>query len=228
MSNEFQNVLAIDTALGGCSAGVCCGEKSLSRSEVMPRGQAQHLVPMVNTVMAEAGMAYDQLDAIITSVGPGAFTGLRIGMSTAKAFSQALGIPLYGVSTLQVLACGYHLSGAQDYPLGVVIETKRKDFYIQFFDEKAKPLGEPAALLAEEIDLLDLTQRAVFIGDGCVRLKKERSQFSYVEGYNLPDVDVMGKILRDNLDFAIVKDVAPIYLRDADVSLPKRQRRIQP
>ena len=83
---DFTNILALDTAMGGCTACAAAGDRVVSRSAQMPRGQAEHLVPFAQEVMQGVELAYEQLDAILCTIGPGAFTGLRIGMSAARAF----------------------------------------------------------------------------------------------------------------------------------------------
>ena len=90
-------VLALDTAQNACSVAVLDGDRVLaSATEPMQRGHQERLAPMVAEVMADAGVAFDQLDRIGVTAGPGSFTGLRVGLAFAKAMSLALDIPCIG------------------------------------------------------------------------------------------------------------------------------------
>ena len=84
-------ILGLDTCLSSCSVAVLDGERVLaSAREVMARGHQERLAPMAQAVMAEAGLAFDRLDRIAVTVGPGSFTGLRVGIAFAKGLALAL------------------------------------------------------------------------------------------------------------------------------------------
>ena len=104
------NILALDTTLGACSAAVArtgtgaYAPKVFSAYELRTREHAEAIVPMMTRVMDEAGLAYDELDAIAVTTGPGSFTGVRVGVSTARGLALALSLPLIGVTSLEVMA----------------------------------------------------------------------------------------------------------------------------
>jgi tRNA threonylcarbamoyladenosine biosynthesis protein TsaB len=100
-------VLAIDTALSACSVAITQGEETrVSRVELMARGQAERLAPLVDTLMSEASIRFTDLDRIAVTRGPGAFTGVRIGLAFARGLALALDKACVGLSTLEVLAAG--------------------------------------------------------------------------------------------------------------------------
>ena len=100
-----ERLLALDTAGTACSAAVwCAGKVRARRFEVMARGQSERLVPMIEAVMSEAGIAYGALDAVAVTLGPGGFTGVRIGLATARALALAWARPIIGVSNFEALA----------------------------------------------------------------------------------------------------------------------------
>jgi len=98
-------VLALDTALDACSVAIVRGDTVLADlSERMHRGQAERLAPMAREATAAAGVGFSELDRVAVTTGPGSFTGVRVGLSFARALALALGKPCVGVSTLEALA----------------------------------------------------------------------------------------------------------------------------
>ncbi len=98
-------VLAVDTALGACSAAVLDGNDVLAqRFECMERGHAEALAPMVQSVMREANLRFGDLARLAVTTGPGTFTGQRVGMAFMRGLRIALKLPLIGVTTLEAMA----------------------------------------------------------------------------------------------------------------------------
>ena len=150
-------VLALDTALEACSAAVTDGERVLAaRSEMMARGHQERLGTLVRKVMAEAGVAFSTLDRVGVSVGPGSFTGLRVGLAFAKGLGFALDRPVVGVGTLEALA-----ASANGKRVAAVVDAKRGQFWVQVF-EGGRPLTNPEALEPEAATALLRT----LLGDG--------------------------------------------------------------
>lgn len=138
-------VLAIDTSLDACSAAVVRGSDVLAvASELMQRGQAERLAPMVRDVVRNAGKSFADLDRVAVTIGPGSFTGVRVGLSFARALAVALGRPCLGVSTLEALALG---DGDDGLRAGV-IDTPGAS-YVALYDNGA-PLIPPRACHAAE------------------------------------------------------------------------------
>lgn len=130
-------VLVIDTTLGACTAGVSEGGSVLGqRSEVMSRGHSERLGGFVRDAVAEAGGGFGSIERIGVTVGPGSFTGLRVGLAFALGLGQALGRPVVGISSLQALA--QSADGEQIGLIASVIDARRGEVYLQTFLE-----GEP-------------------------------------------------------------------------------------
>jgi tRNA threonylcarbamoyladenosine biosynthesis protein TsaB len=221
--SEFQNILAFDTALQGCSVGVCAHGKVFTKAEPMTSGQGEKLVPMINEVLAEARLTFKEIDAIVTTLGPGAFTGLRIGLSAAKAFGLSLDKPVFGITTLQALALQYAKERSQAHPLAVILESKREDFYFQTFSNDAKPDSDARAISGAEITKIVSKGDHVLIGDGVERFARP---VTIEAQYLLIDAGFIAKFFYENKNTDVfTKNLEPVYLRGADVTTPKKQIR---
>jgi tRNA threonylcarbamoyladenosine biosynthesis protein TsaB len=228
----FENILFLDTALGGSVAAIYKAQSRgcTAKTNDAPRGQAETLMPMVMSVMEEAGAEFKDLDAVITTIGPGAFTGLRIGLATAKGLGLALELPVFGITSLQALALSYveHEAAPAEH-FSVVVETRRDDFYVQSFDPAAKPVDEAASLIWEEI----AEQGAgILTGDAVERYVGLLQAAGSVCAANVtplklvkPDSVCTAFMDVEKQSTMFMKDPDPVYLRAPDVSKPKRKPR---
>ncbi|WP_413732852.1 tRNA (adenosine(37)-N6)-threonylcarbamoyltransferase complex dimerization subunit type 1 TsaB [Sodalis sp. RH20] len=99
-------ILALDTATEACSAALWINGEISERFEISPREHTRRILPMVDSLLAEAGIELAQLDALAYGRGPGSFTGVRIGIGIAQGLALGAGLPMIGVSTLAALAQG--------------------------------------------------------------------------------------------------------------------------
>jgi tRNA threonylcarbamoyladenosine biosynthesis protein TsaB len=144
-------ILSIDTCLGASAVAVLDGERVLAtRNEPMTRGHQERIGMIAREAMAEARIAFDDLTRIGVTVGPGSFTGLRVGLAFAKGLATALSIPCVGVTTLEAMAFGIPGFTA------AVLDARMSQVYIQVFAggvslmaPDALEVGEAAARLAE-------------------------------------------------------------------------------
>jgi len=124
-------VLALDTCLAACSAAVLGGDETLAASSLpMVKGHQEHLGPMIGSLMAKAGLDFAAVDLIAVTIGPGSFTGLRVGLAFAKGLAFALGRPCAGVGVLPALAA----SAAEPGLCAAVVGAGRERVYVQVFD----------------------------------------------------------------------------------------------
>ncbi|MFN3825856.1 MAG: tRNA (adenosine(37)-N6)-threonylcarbamoyltransferase complex dimerization subunit type 1 TsaB [Pseudorhodobacter sp.] len=121
-------ILAFDTSAAHCAAALLSdGRIVAARTESMEKGQAERLIPLLEEVLAEAGLAWRDLTALAVGTGPGNFTGIRISVSAARGLALGLGIPALGVTRLEALAHGL------PRPLRVVEDARRGSVYVQGF-----------------------------------------------------------------------------------------------
>lgn len=153
-------VLVIDTCLSACQAAVLDGGRIAVRSEAMERGQQERLAGMVAEVMAEAGLGFADISRIGVTVGPGSFTGLRVGLAFAKGLGLALGVPVVGIGALEALATG------RRGRVAAALDARRDQVHLQIFDD-GRPLAEPEALhIAEAVGRLASLAPGRLVGAG--------------------------------------------------------------
>ena len=209
-------VLALDTAAGACSAAVTRdGAVLAARSEPMTRGHQERLAPLVREAMAEAGVAFPELDRIGVTVGPGSFTGLRVGLAFAKGLGLALGKPCLGVGTLEALAASDPGPGLT----AAVIDAKRDQVYLQAFESgvavmapDALPVETAAARLAE----LWRGGPLRLIGPGAALLAMAAPGAEVVERSAPDPVAICALVARKPASAG----ARPLYLRAPDAKLP--------
>ncbi len=160
------HLLALDCAGGACSAAVWRDGAVRSRQlELMTRGHAERLVPMIDAVMSEAGADFADLEALAVTVGPGGFTGVRIGLATARGLALAAGLPILGISNFRAVAAAVPEAERGDRQLAVLIDAKRKEVYLQVFGAELAPCGPPVSLLPETLADHLGTGAYLFAGD---------------------------------------------------------------
>lgn len=146
-------ILAFDTALTSCSAAVAvAGTVAAVRNEALQRGHAERVVPMIQEVMEQAGIDFPALDLIAVTVGPGTFTGVRIGLAAARAMALPGGTPVLGLGTLEAVA----FANPGDEPLFVALDARRGEVYCQLFSASGQALDETRALPLVEAAALAL------------------------------------------------------------------------
>lgn len=233
MGKKIRYILAIDSALNGC--GVCLynvqdPKTSITEKKFISRGQAEALVPMVDSVIGSSDIAFGDIDLIATTIGPGTFTGLRVGISAAKSFSLALSLPMLGFSTLEVLAEEYFKKvDNNDANLCVLLDSKREDYFCQIWDNQKSVLYEASAMASDVVVEAVGLEKTVFIGDGLERFQSKVGTLHnavYQDLFVQPNPQVLAEMaFRKSIDIKVFSDIAPLYLRGADISRPKKPAR---
>ncbi len=164
-------ILCIETATPICSVAVVSEEGILSLRELTDgNAHASMLTSLINEAVAKAGIPLQQLDAVAVSMGPGSYTGLRVGMSTAKGLCYALDKPLIAVDTLQALASRYwqlNPSAPQTW-IVPMIDARRMEVYCAVFDENMNKQEQTTASIIDEQSFVDIRTRhkVIFVGNG--------------------------------------------------------------
>ena len=199
-------ILALDTSMAACSAAVHDSGKLLASCFIaMERGQAEAIAPMVKEVMADAGLDFKALHRIAVTVGPGTFTGVRIGLAMARGLGLALSIPVTGIDSLQAIAAN---EVETEGPLLVVADARRNEVYSALY-VGGKMLSPPAVIA---LDKLVIPPRATITGTAADAVIAANSDLRRGRGGDVPDAAKFGAIPLD--DTGIMP--APLYLRAPD------------
>jgi tRNA threonylcarbamoyl adenosine modification protein YeaZ len=197
-----------------------------------PNAHGERLAPLIDRVLSMKAVDPASLDAIAVGLGPGPFTGLRVGVVTAKTMGHALGVPTYGVCSLDVIAFAHRLART---PFVVVTDARRKQVYWRRYDDTARPVGPP------EIDLpVDLADRlrgsiGAVVGPavdlypaafaGFARPSAELAEAP--AGY--PCASMLAAIVMDRvLARAPSDELTPMYLRRPDAQPPGKPKQVTP
>ncbi len=162
-------LLALDTALSACSACLydsVQGKVLRQESLIMDKGHAEALMPLVERLLAESGTDPTALDRIVTSVGPGSFTGLRVGISAARGLALAIGCDCVGVSTLSAFAAPF-ITAQPDAPVACAIDARHDNVFFTLIGPGGKALIAPALTPARDAaEAARNAQASVVTGNG--------------------------------------------------------------
>jgi tRNA threonylcarbamoyladenosine biosynthesis protein TsaB len=162
MTNEYRApdvplILSFDTSNQTCSVTLYKDHILYSQSDSMIRGHSEALLPMILDGLSEAGTGFEAIDLIAVGVGPGAFTGVRIGVAAARGLSLVLKKPSVGITTMDAIAAGVSSEMLRGRSLIVALDTKRRDFYLSVFGEDRSAID--GTQIATPDDLIGLVRR---------------------------------------------------------------------
>lgn len=225
------NILALDTALGACSAAVLTSDRVLAEEhEIMLRGHAEALAPMVQRVMRDAAVPFSALQSIAVTVGPGTFTGQRVGLAFARALAVALKIPVSATTTLEVMAEEALATNAHAQLAIVAADAKRNEIYLSALAADGRILIPPQLALVAVVPALitaiagDPGHVVALAGTGAMMIRPLLDQ----AGLNMVDSEIRQPRARYVAVAATRRPrpegARPLYLRPPDARLPGTRR----
>ncbi|MCO6187377.1 tRNA (adenosine(37)-N6)-threonylcarbamoyltransferase complex dimerization subunit type 1 TsaB [Rhizobium sp. L1K21] len=204
-------LLAIDTSGADCSAAVydCDAAAVLAeRQETIGKGHAEKLMGMIDAVLHDCGLDMAEIGKIGVVVGPGSFTGIRVGVSVARGFGLALGVPLASVTTLETLAYDAVRQSGSEEPILTVMDAKRGQVYLQLFGADGGALDDPFVMEIDAARAFYAANPARLAGSGSALLRGFEAS---PEIDHLP-IDVVAAIAARKA----TGKPAPLYLRGPD------------
>ncbi|NND74721.1 MAG: tRNA (adenosine(37)-N6)-threonylcarbamoyltransferase complex dimerization subunit type 1 TsaB [Ilumatobacter sp.] len=220
-------ILGIETATERVSVALGGHEGVIGLFEVTKgRRHAETLVPAIDFVCSQAGIELDEISLVAVDVGPGLFTGMRVGLASAKAFAQALRIPMIGISSLDLLAFPCRHTDRVVVP---VIDARRSEVFYAMYRQVpggVQQVAEPTVGPVEDLiaDLMARSQDVLLVGDGALRYRDEILDDFHCEigGDAHPSAGPLvllahARALRE--DWVNPWEIEPIYLRGPDAKI---------
>lgn len=228
-------ILGIDTSSKRCS--VCILEDTNKIIELHSddeRTHSQKLMPLINDLFQKSNMTLKDIDIIACSIGPGSFTGVRIGISTAKAFSDALNKQAIGISSLESLAYNAKDNITNNDIVCSVIDAKNDNVYFGIFDNNFNKLEDLSTCSIDELvsKLRNYNSNILFIGDGGITYKEifknnfnERAKFAEEEKNLASSISIAELAYNKYVNNTFNASLSPLYLRksQAERSLEERK-----
>jgi tRNA threonylcarbamoyladenosine biosynthesis protein TsaB len=217
-------ILALDTATLTASAALLDGDAIRSAGDARADTHSEQLLPLLDRVLAAAGLAPADVDAVACGAGPGSFTGLRIGLATAKGLCFALGRPLVLVSSLATLAFA-----ARGRATLALLDARKKELYAGIFDADGAPLAPERVLAPERLEdyVRAVDRRLVVVGDGAAAYPAVAARAGDVlaGARPTPDARALARLAAERLAAGEVADLStasPTYIRasEAEIATP--------
>lgn len=228
----MSNIINIETSTDVCSVALTSEGQVLEHHENYEgQNHAQVLSSFIDSAMKYATTREIKLDAVAVSLGPGSYTGLRIGLSEAKGLCFGLNVPLIGINTLKLLTVSVMFSHFfdEDTLFAPMIDARRKEVYTAVYDLALREVMAPQPLILDEDSYRQVLEshKVVFFGNGSDKardiIKSDNAVF--IGGIKPVAVDMLAlseKAMREN-DFIDVAYSTPLYLKEYQTTVPKKQ-----
>jgi tRNA threonylcarbamoyl adenosine modification protein YeaZ/ribosomal-protein-alanine acetyltransferase len=213
-------ILALDTSMAACSVCIYDADRDAvlaQRMALMGRGQAEALAPMVQDAMQEAGVAYSSLNRVAVTIGPGTFTGVRIGLAFARGLGVSLGIPVAGFNSLAAIACN---DRSASRPIIVASDARNHEIYLGVYGADGEERSPPAVFkLADAKNFLP-EKPVTIIGTGADAVLEGTANHRHVRSQagDFPNAANFARLATLMQPTGFPPE--PLYLRPPDVKLP--------
>uniref|UniRef100_A0AAU2V436 tRNA (Adenosine(37)-N6)-threonylcarbamoyltransferase complex dimerization subunit type 1 TsaB n=1 Tax=Streptomyces sp. NBC_00003 TaxID=2903608 RepID=A0AAU2V436_9ACTN len=214
-------LLAVDTATPAVTVALHDGTAVVAESrQVDARRHGELLLPAVDRVLAEAGLKLDAVTDLVVGVGPGPYTGLRVGLVTAATFGSVLGVPVHGLCTLDGLAYASGIEG----PFAVATDARRKEVYWARYDDFRTRSGEPG--VDRPADIADELSGLPVVGAGALLYPEA---FPEARGPEYQSAGALAALAAEKLAAGSeFLPPTPLYLRRPDAQVPKNYKVVTP
>lgn len=224
MSNN--HILGIETSTLHCSVAIFTnGQLVANRLLTEDGSHSKMLTLLIQEVCEESQISLNELDAIAVSIGPGSYTGLRIGLSTAKGICYALDKPLIAIPTLHILTEAAKLQYSSNY-FCPMLDARRMEVYTCLLDQQGNELVQTQAKILSNESFIEIEHPVVCFGNGSSKWESicQNKNFIFSSDYNYPNAIFMGKLAHEaflNERFENLVLIEPQYLKEFVGTKPK-------
>lgn len=211
-------ILNIETSTKNCSVSLSKQGEIVVLKEVAEQNfsHSEKLHLFIDEIIRQAGISYKDLSAVALSQGPGSYTGLRIGTSSAKGLCYALNIPLIALDSLAILAHQVIFTDGLIIPM---LDARRMEVYVAVFEANHHQKTSTQALVIDENSFGEITEKAYLIGDGAPKCKTvlERANFAFLDDILYPSAQEMAVLSYSKFQNKEFEDIAyfePFYLKE--------------
>jgi tRNA threonylcarbamoyladenosine biosynthesis protein TsaB len=211
-------ILNIETATKNCSVAIAKEGKTIAFREIAEQNfsHAEKLHVFIAELLSENQLQFSDLNAVAVSQGPGSYTGLRIGVSSAKGFCYALNIPMIAIDTLQLLAKQIQIEDGIIIPM---IDARRMEVFTAFYDKNYQQIRNTQAEIIDETSYQEISETIHLVGDGTEKFKNTLTdnKFIFHSDVVFPSAKQMTQLSFDKFiknDFVDVAYFEPYYLKD--------------
>ena len=211
-------ILNLETATKNCSVALAKDGKTIACKEIAEQNfsHAEKLHVFIEELLAENNLQFSDLNAIAVSQGPGSYTGLRIGVSSAKGLCYALNIPMIAIDTLQLLAKQIQIEDGIIIPM---IDARRMEVFSAFYDKNHNQIRATQAEIIDETSYKEITEKIHLIGDGTEKFINTLTDDKFIFHSNVvfPSANEMSQLSFEKYKISDFVDVAyfePYYLKD--------------
>lgn len=225
-------ILNIETSTQVCSTALSVdGVVRAIKESAIKNAHAESITIFSQEVIEKSGFTFDQLDAIAVSKGPGSYTGLRIGVSTAKGFCYSLDKPLISIGTLKALAFGM-IRKLKEKSTNLLfcpmIDARRMEVYASVFNSNLNVIQETSAIIIDQKSFADILakQKVVFAGDGAEKCKSvfaSNKNAIFLDDFKA-SADNLAQLAEEKFQNNVFEDVAyfePFYLKNFVAGIPR-------
>ncbi len=209
------NILAFDTSTEKFSISILKNNKViLNLSKILNKTYSKFLIPILEKSLKKSKLNVKEINHILISLGPGSFTGVRIGIAAAKGLAIPYKIKISGFNNMDILANSIN-DNIKKKKIVTIIKSKKKDYYFQIFDSKKKPINKTSFFSINNLPSFFFKENVIFSGDLDIQLVKEikkKKKNIFIYKRKLANASILINLIKKKDNINLIRDLNPIYV----------------
>lgn len=230
-------ILSIETASNNCSVAILEDNKTIKEISICDKNtHSQNLMPLIDVILKETNLSLNNIDLFACDKGPGSFTGIRIGISTLKAFHDTLNKPIIGISALDAFANTINVNNEKDSYICSMIDAKNNNVYYAFYEIKNKKIIQVSEYSFININELcnkinTYNKFIFFVGNGSIvyedMLKSELKNDIKILNSSINAINIANCAFLEYSDNSNFSDIEPLYIKKSNAEIELEHKNIQ-